>query len=353
MDLCLCKDPNACDMVCPKAPQRYSRRLDEIGGFGFDNIPVRAFPAPPTISGYIPLVKGKVSNHRTLEMDYIAIPLTHAIKGRGLIQHAKTKAELIRDHGITPRKGWIVTGIEDDRQVERIWKLNNHREIFQGLKDAGVVLATVSNLSLYADCPRHDNLHAMKRIALLWFIMNDAGLPTALHINGRTDHDFERWAAFIERQYSITTIAFEFLTGAKPLDDANRYCERLIALARRVKRPLTLVLRSSLDIANRLRPEFHQLVWLSATPYIRTVKRHQAIQDEKKRLQYKPRGGNAQAPIGSLFKANVIAEQRRYAGSQFLYELTLKQPSLALQVPDSPPDMDTDDESPQMSLLAP
>lgn len=45
MDLCHCADPSACDMVCPKAPTRFARRVHEVRGFQLDDIPRRNFKA--------------------------------------------------------------------------------------------------------------------------------------------------------------------------------------------------------------------------------------------------------------------------------------------------------------------
>lgn len=316
LDFCQCADPQRCDIVCPKVPDRYARRIHEIHGLQFDDIPRHPAPDFPDLSGYIPIVEGRVSQRRPVEIDYAAIPLSRAVKGRGPLQRAKTREELIRDHGISPRKGWLVTGIEDDRFVERFWRLPKYREIFHDLRNAGVVYATTPNFSLYADTPRHDNLHAMKRIAWMWHLMNQAGLPTALHINGRTDHDFSRWREFILARPEITSIAFEFLTGARLLDDAERYFARITSLAQGVKRPLTLVMRGSQDIAKRLEEVFEKVIWLDSTPYFKAMHRHELIGEVNGAPRYARRKGDPAAPIGGLFKSHAVAAQRRYRDHQ-------------------------------------
>src|SRR5207249_4165551 len=52
-------------------------------------------------------------------------------------------------------------------------------------------------VSMFLDVPRWDNLHNMKRIALCWSELVSRGLPTSLHLNARTDRDWERWIEFI------------------------------------------------------------------------------------------------------------------------------------------------------------
>lgn len=353
MDMCQCIDSNSCDVVCPRASSRFAKRIHEIRGFQLDNIPRKPFSTLPAleIPGRVTLIEGRVAYRRPVELpDYVAIPLSRAITGRGGMQRAKTHQELVLSHGVLPRKGWIITGTEDDRYVERIWRLPRHREIFKGLLDAGVVFATSPNFSLYADTPRHDNLHAMKRIAWMWYFMNEAGLPTALHVNGRTNQDFDRWTQFIIERPEVTSIAFEFLTGARLADDSDRYLERLFTLSKKVDRPLTLVVRGSMQIAKQLEDAYHQVIWLDATPYFRAVHRYSAISNDDGSTQFAPRKDNFSAPIGNLFKSLTIVAQRRYNN----YQINISPPAqgaLDLRLPSVPSDMKTDDEALQMLLF--
>ena len=350
MDLCHCADPSKCDIVCPRAPTRFAKRVHEVRSFEFDDIPHQTLASAPNIAGRVTLIEGRVSHRRPVELDYAAIPLTHAVTGRDIKQRAKTREELVRDHGVSPRNGWIATGIEDDRFVERIWRLPTQRAVFEGLREAGVVFATSPNFSLYADTPRHDNLHAMKRIAWMWYVMNEAGLPTALHVNGRTNHDFERWTQFIIEHREVTSIAFEFLTGAKPTDSSERYVERLTTLAQRVGRPLTLLLRGSMQLAKRLEQVFGKVIWLDATPYFRAINRHEVVSSSNGPTKYARRGGDTAAPIGGLFKTLAMAAERRYHSYRLDIPVPAQQ-SLDLRPPADPSDMGADNEALQMLLF--
>lgn len=350
MDLCRCDDPDTCDVVCPRAPLRFVRRVREVGGFQFDGIPVREFPSLPIVKDCIPIVEGRVTPRRPLEIEYAAIPLTRALTGQGRVQRAKTREELVKFHGVAPRKGWIATGVEDDRFVERIWRLPKHREIFKAMHEAGVIMATTPNFSLYADTPRHDNLHAMKRIAWMWYIMNEAGLPTALHVNGRTAQDFQRWSEFIIGQPSVTAIAFEFLTGAKQAEDAHRYVERLKKLRKTVARPLTIVVRGAAKIALELEEVFENVIWLDATPYFRAMHRHEPVVTSSGMVRYAPRGGDRNAPIGGLFKRAVMAAEMRFHSQRNSAAISIQR-ELDLSPVDLPPDVRADHETGQKDLF--
>lgn len=351
LDHCKCHDEATCDLVCPKRPAPFAKRIQEVRGFDLENVPRRDTPRLPTLPSTIPIVEGRVAQTRPVELEYAALPLTRAMTGRGNKTRAKTAEELRHDHGVSAKRGWIATGIEDDRYVERSWGLARPKEVFKGMKEAGIVFATSPNYSLYLDSPRQDNLHAMKRIAWMWYSMNEAGLPTALHINGRTDRDFERWASFIAARPEVTSIAFEFLTGAMLIADAERYIARLTNLRASVGRPLLLVLRGSTEYAYRLKEVFDKVIWLDAGPYFKAMHRQEPAFGDDGVLRYRPRRESRDAPTGALFKRLVCAAERRYVASSLALKLS-NQRSLDLRPQCSPSDMGADNAANQLDLFS-
>lgn len=349
MDLCRCPDQNECDLVCPKAPSRFTRRVHEVSGFSLDNIPHRGPLNLPKLPNVAPILEGRMSQRRPVEIDYAAIPLSRAVTGKGMAQRAKTAQELKLNHGVAPRKGWLLTGIEDDRYVERSWRLPKPKETFKALAQAGVIFATSPNYSLYADVPRHDNLHAVKRIAWTWYQMNEAGLPTALHVNARTDHDFDVWAQFVAARPEVTSIAFEFLTGAKPREDATRYIDRLTRLRQLVGRNLLLVVRGAAEYAKELEETYEQVLWLDAGPYFKAVHR----QEPSMTSGHVPKYHTMQwdAPVGALFKRLATASELRYNNYR-VTAIPSPQASLDLRPAESPLQVGTDDTPNQGDLFA-
>ena len=59
-----------------------------------------------------------------------------------------------------------------------------------------------------------DDLHSIKRIALVRSEFLDEGLPAALHVNGQSEADFKRWTDFLVARPEVTDVAYEFITGA-------------------------------------------------------------------------------------------------------------------------------------------
>ena len=74
----------------------------------------------------------------------------------------------------------------------------------------------------------------MKRILLAWTEMASAGLATALHINGRTEHDYLRWGDLIAERSEIEILAFEFASGCGWGERIDWHVTQLCGLANRV-----------------------------------------------------------------------------------------------------------------------
>lgn len=309
---CTCKTPDEianCDVVCQKRPSEFVKRIHEVRSFDLNNVPKAKKRTQPLLGSYVPLLHGKGVRKHKDQMDYLAIPMSRALIGRGSKTRARTTKELVEVTGIRPRLGWILSGTDDDGPIERIWGLDHLPRILQGMSNAGVVFATTPNYSLYADVPRHDNLHAMKRIAWMWYFMQQAGIATALHINGRTDRDFERWAEFVRSQPAVQAVAFEFTTGAEPVLDRERYIRRLETFATAVGRKISLVMRGSSDAAAELRTSFSKVTSIDSTAYQRAIHRRKAFVDDVGRVRYQPVVTTSINQVAALFKNNDLIQR--------------------------------------------
>lgn len=308
MSMCRCDDPDACDVMCPKAPERYVRRWLEVGGLALTDVPV-AKPLPfPLLPDEALLVEGKANRARrpSQALSYVAVPLSMTVKKTGLQTRPKSRRELESTFGLAPKFGWIASGVEQDAKVERMWKLPSPKRTYQALRDAGVILATTPDYSTIADVPRPDNLHAMKRIAWTWYEMMDAGLQAALHINGRTDFDYIRWGEFAKRQPALQAVAFEFLTGAEPKESGLRFVARIHRFVEvSGRKNLVLVLRGGAQWVDRLEPYFRQVVLLDSGVYMKTVKRQRMELDSDGNPRYRSNKTSSDAELNELFLHNV------------------------------------------------
>lgn len=318
MSMCRCDDREKCALVCPNAPRRYIRRVREVAGFDLLRIPVAKPHRVPALPDIALLVEGDVGESPgSKTLPYVAIPLSMTVVGRGTSTRPKTRRELERTFGMSPRHGWIATGVERDPRVERMWRLPSPARTYAHLhRRAGVIFATTPNFSTPANVPRHDNMHAMMRIAWTWYEMVTAGLPAALHLNGRTDHDFYRWAEFARRQPALKAVAFEFLTGAEPKKDGRRYVARLERFVQDSGRDdLLLVLRGDAVWLHELKEAFPRTLLIDSGPFFKAVNRRRLVIGPGGRPSYQPHKTSSRSELNALFRHNAHAKLSLHGGN--------------------------------------
>ena len=204
----------------------------------------------------------------------------------------------------------MLSGVDFDPPVERYWSVARAAGIVQALAALGPDLVTVPNFSLPIDCPREDNLRAMKRIAICCQELLQAGVPAALHVNARTDHYWRRWADFIGGRGEIRSIAFEFGTGSRLAGRGAWHADQLCRLRERVGRNLQLVIRGE-RFAPALARAYPDLVSVDTSIYVKTMKRFRLVRSgDGERAWLKTLSFIGQ-PLDRLFQENVNAATGR------------------------------------------
>jgi len=349
MEHCTCADPTKCDVVCPTNAEHFVRRFHEVDGWDLDTIPRARDLELPKLPDWMPLLQGNLGGSRCLSEPTVALPLTYALLGTGKTVRGRTAEELRRAYGARPSHGWVLSGTEDDPAVERMWSLPDLSRVARQLVHAGVLLATTPNFSLLVDTPRHDNFHAMKRIAWAWFRMTQGGLCTALHLNARTDHDFARWIRFVKDRPEVKAVAFEFLTGSATNASAQLYVQRLTRFAQEVGRPITLVIRGRAALAEQLAGVFSQIVLIDSSPYMRATKRRRASIGSAGTLSHTFAPTTERSQVRALLQHNIRIHRAHALGAPV--DRFSRSPQQELDLRPRPPDVHAHDESPQMALF--
>jgi hypothetical protein len=294
-------------MVCRNNPVLFFERLMEVDGFDLNTIP-RVPPLPtPALPDIIPLISDKFSRSGVLREPVVAVPLFELFHMRSGEPHVRTREQLADRFRVPVDTVVVASGVNRDVKVEAWWAIADRLRVLNTLKSLGVTLVTTPNFSLFIDVPRPDNLHGMKRIGLSWAELMAGGVPAALHVNARTDHDYARWTRFVAERPEVTILAFEFGTGAGYPGRIEWHVERLCGLADRVARPLMLVVRGGIRMLPRLRAHFARVTLIETDAFGRAVKRRRAILTEGGRLRWvrslTPKG----LPIDDLLAHNVAA----------------------------------------------
>ena len=213
MTYCRCSDKSSCDNVCPRNAEHLIARMHEVNGFEL-SVPILAAIAAPDLPLFVPMIFHGSSRIRQPQARVVALSLYQLFDRNAFSIRFRNRSELLNHFRLAEDTIIILSGTHEDFQIEKWWRLTNREQATRDLIELGIAMITTPNYSLFGDVPRPDNLFNMKRIAIVWSEFQREGMPCAIHINARTDKDFDRWAVFLGEHAEITHIAYEFGTGA-------------------------------------------------------------------------------------------------------------------------------------------
>lgn len=310
LDLC-CNNPADCDAVCRRKPEEFAQRVREIGGFLLDNVPrtprldVRPLPA------LVPMLFHGSRRSIPFGAPAACLPLYSVIPRQDGNGRYQSTAALEVAFGIMPGTPLILSGTATDPPLERWWSLGSRRrEAIRALCALDIALVTTPNYSLFTDQPRWDDLHSMKRIALVHEEFLEEGLPAALHVNARTEGDWSRWTSYVAAREEVTHIAFEFATGAGWVGREAWHADQLVRLAAAVGRPLHLVVRGGTKVLPSLVGAFAGITVLETSTFMKSMKRQCASLSAPGTVTWRPAPTEIGAPVDQLLADNwsVVAE---------------------------------------------
>ena len=308
---CRCTDYQTCDNVCPNNETHLVARSIEVQGiWTFKNVSIAPSLPKSAVPNMVPMIYHKSTRVRSPRTSTVALSLYGIVdKKSGNIRFSSRQHML--DHFILDEDTKIIlSGTERDKCLERWWELLNREAVIQGIGRLGIQLITTPNFSLFNDVPRHDNAYNMKRIALAWSEIQRKGIPCAIHLNARTDHDWNRWLEFLLTHSEIEYVSFEFGTGAGSERRISWYVNKLVELASEVDRPLHLIMRGGLCEIPTLHRAFGAITVIDTSAFIRAQKRRQAAYQNSK-LKWESSHTPSGQPIDELLDTN-IAEIQKY-----------------------------------------
>lgn len=304
-DYCQCPDKASCDLVCRGNPANFVERVREIGGFDLMNMLHVSGAAIDPLPSMIPLVEHNSARQETLNFPIVALPLYKLIDlTKGVVRFSDREV-LAKQFGIDARARVVLSGVGRDLKIERYWAMPNRPEVLAQLKSLDIALITPPNFSVLTDVSRTDNLHAMKRILIAYTEMLQAGLPSALHINARTERDYQRWAEVITAHTEIQCLAIEFATGAGRGNRIEWHVDHLRKLADHVGRPLKLVMRGGNRVLEKLRLSFETVTTVDTEAFSKTRCRKKAYFTDAGKLTWKNSPTALGEPIDNLLRHNI------------------------------------------------
>jgi hypothetical protein len=274
-ELCPCTRGEPCNAVCPKHLSNFVRYLREIDGFDLQRLPRLSRLPSSDVAAYAPLIYRWNRRQTPVQATTVAVPMAMLFSHRTGKRRFQSCGELLNRFRVSTTAQLVISGVDEDARVENYWGMARDAGIVTSLKSLNPALVTVPNFSLLSNVPRHDNLANMKRIAIAWHELIEAGVQTALHVNARTEHDWHRWNDFVREREEVQWISFEFGTGARVNHRGDWYAQQLCEVAKNAGRPLRIAIRGSMHLSV-LRESFERVLVIDSTPYHKTLHRQRA-----------------------------------------------------------------------------
>lgn len=300
-----CAKQESCSLVCRRKSELFAEQMREIDSFEFGNVARTPAIGVDLNDDIVPLIYHGSSRANALSHEVMALRLADLINFRSAKLRFETRAALCQAFRIDEGATLILTGVDHDQRIEPWWALGDKRiRIIEQLRQIGVALVTAPNFSVFLDHPRTDDLHAMKRIALVFAEFQLGGIACALHAHGRTEHDFRRWALFIRERPEIQSLSYEFITG--PAAKARRpfHLEQLEMIAKMAGRDLDIIIRGKPDVIPFLRQHFRQVIYIESGTFVKTINRQRAERVGNRDLIWATMPTDLGAPIDALFQHN-------------------------------------------------
>lgn len=309
MSFCCCSngssDYSKCQFVCRRNVEDYVNRHIEVNGWGFENIPRSAPLVYPSVPSVVPLLYGSSCRIGQLNAEVVALPLEKLFDHANGQLKFSTKEEVARSFGFDPAASLLISGVGQDRVIEYYWSHRRAAELPAQLIALQPALISVPNYSLFLGVPREDNLYSMKRIAICWSELVKNRLPTSLHVNARTDTDWERWTAFVAERDEVRSIAYEFATGPACIERGKWHAEKLVRLASEVDRDLQIVLRGGYYHLPQISAAFSEVVFIDTSSFMKTMKRQHLDWTPGEKKHWRSARTEKGEPLDELLQKNV------------------------------------------------
>ena len=286
--------------------------MEEVGGLQLENAPRVAPLGTPDLPTIIPFIDHGYRRSGTLDEPVIALSLYEVVNLATGQLHIQSREKLAERFLIPATAAVVLSGVDKDHVIERWWELSNRSKLLNGLREIGIILVTSPNYGVLNDVPRTDNHYAIKRILLAWTEITAVGLPAALHVNARTEHDYNNWADLIRARPEIDILAFEFATSYGRNGRINWHVEQLCRLARLSGRPLELVIRGGGRKLTELQPSFQHVALLETDSFFRTHRRRRAYFNEEGRLRWRQSSTPIGEPLDDLLAHNIALVRANY-----------------------------------------
>lgn len=301
-----------CDFVCKKNIKLFVDRVREVKGFSLENVP-RATPVlAKQLPMFVPVIFNGYTRSQGFEAPTVYLPFSAIFDRRKPSLRFQSYDEVLNHFRVGADTRLLLVGTEKDKQVEHWWAFSDGRiQLIQDIRNLGIEMVTTPNFSVMMNVPRTDDMYSMKRIAIVHEEFLRGGLRAALHLNARTETDWERWIEYIANREEIQDVSFEFTTGAGRPGRVAWYIEHLCDLSKNVPHKLHLTVRAApVEYMGELVGCFDGVTFLDTNAFIKTMKRKRAILSFRDGLDWTDNLTTTNQEVDDLLNENWCVMQR-------------------------------------------
>jgi hypothetical protein len=252
-----CCEDKKCDNVCPYKPEDYRRRMWEIGGMRFDDIPPLR-QAPLDLPRYAPMVHHGYRRSHALKAEIVSLDpyMIFGLHAGKYIAVPNEGLALRRHFKIADDARIILRGAARDRFLERYWEYRKTDDVASQVARLNVSLFIGPNYSHFLDVPRPDLLFNRKRQLICLTELSQAGVSVAPNLSAVMPADWEYWSGFLQDNPQLVHVAVNFQTGYRSRREGIKAVNRVLQIQEQIGRGLSLLIIGGAqyvkDVAGRL-----------------------------------------------------------------------------------------------------
>ncbi len=300
-----CCGDGSCDYVCPYKPADFQKRLREIGGLRFDDIP-RLHQSPIDLPAYVPMVHHGYRRSSELCVDTVALDPYTIFRRRGNAYQsiAADGHDLRRKFRISQHARVILRATSEDPFLERYWSYRITDQVAQRISALNVSLVIGPNYSHFLDAPRTDVLYNRKRQLLCLAELSNAGVSVAPHLSANAPPDWTFWTGFLRENAQIRHVAMNFQTGYKSPREGRKAIDRIERIQSEIGRKLSILAVGGAQFVGYLAQRFDRLTLVDSHAFARSHRRRR-FQNQDGARQWEETWTLERQPIDHILQANV------------------------------------------------
>jgi hypothetical protein len=265
-----------CDHVCPYKPDDYRRRMFEVGGMRFDDLPPLLQP-PLDLPIYVPMVHHGYRRSEALKAATVALDpyMIFCLRDGKYAAVADDPITLRRHFKVADDARIILRGTAEDRFLERYWEHRRSADVARQVARLNVSLIVGPNYSHFLDVPRSDLLYNRKRQLVCLAELSQAGVAVAPNLSAITPADWDFWSGFLRDSPQLVHVAVNFQTGYRSRTEGMKAIDRVQRMQDETGRGLSLLLVGGGQYVKDMAGRFASFTLIDSQPFKQSLYRKQ------------------------------------------------------------------------------